>query len=779
MAGVTQFDRPAQMNIMNTYVPLNVGLLMGAVDKKRQAYQQSLAAIGETESMLDALNAIPGSVDEATLNTARQKAKGVIDEFGDRDLSDPFVIKELHSKISGVADSALLNKINESYKNYMTGMDYRARMGDKYNALLDQDDWSSWDSSKGVYNFNPSKVPTYVPKEQYLDKYFSQISKPRVLLEQGHDPYGRYLRGRTQGDVNKVIGSYANEYAASPSGQNEIKLWRMANPDDDRSELAIAKDILNEYGQRYVGISDFTPMTVSRTRGGTGSTKQQQPLVPYNPGYKNASEPGAADYKAVKGELKDLESKRDDLQPGTPEYNRVNNQIRDLEASMSRMNQYTKEEEQKFRKEAEEAELKAAADVAWRSGLYGSADEAYKDFVESTKGMTDTEKARRMNSISGAIWQPVKSGVVGLANMLNRGLLAPGDFIQSFVNDAYYDDQAGGEDNMTRKEHYQKIRENRRSMEPDAAYGSKDEFINHALRRQLFATEGYSNPSMWSRRKQYRNEFAPNVATENLSTYTAADLGMDQIGNLNYVTSPDGEKVVKSPWAAYAGEIKKNPSNFKIIQDKYNKDTKFNEYLQDLYVEITGSNMVMDPAGTISGSTTPKIEFTYVKNDDKGKPEETGTFMVDVANMNSNMLQDLKNTMYAQGRNQEVYHIEASTEERIPDKLYESEITNDKPLYIESRYIPYAVDKDKEGNPITVPWTYKVVPSTTPGEYKLLEGYRFGGKDYFEEVTDGVTGQPAEGSRNDILAYILQSYGRVRSQLDAAAQVAGGTDASW
>lgn len=249
---VNKYDRPIDSQFINTYVPIPFEQMVQAGALKQQRYDQTAAAIDASIAQAESINAAPGTQDAIERDLAVNKIHGIRDKYYSKDLSDPMVVRQLNNEIRSAVKPADIKKWETTFQSWQTQQKHKQQQiaRGEYNPLIDEDPISGWDSSTmGTYNY---LSPTYQGKEATLSQYFQGLSRHGRVL--GTTPEGYTKIGRTQEDINSILNQ-ANQYATTPGGQNEIKIFKKTNP-----ELAaqldtndnIARYIMNDYGQQFL-----------------------------------------------------------------------------------------------------------------------------------------------------------------------------------------------------------------------------------------------------------------------------------------------------------------------------------------------------------------------------------------------------------------------------------------------------------------------------------------------------------------------------------------------
>jgi len=246
-----RYEKPIAAQFMNTYVPIPFEQMVQAGAMKQERYDKGAAAFDQSLANAENINAIPGK--QADIRDQLVKDMyDIRDEFAGSDFSDPFVIRSLNQKIRTKAKPGVIKQLNENYDKYTLAQKYKQDLRAKrmYNPALDTDPANdpNWGGVGEIYDYQPG---AYLNKEDELFRYFKGMATTNRNIRR--DDEGYMISGRTQDDIDLIVGRDANEYASTPSGQDEIKLWRMAHPEEDElGDVAIASEIMNDYAQQWI-----------------------------------------------------------------------------------------------------------------------------------------------------------------------------------------------------------------------------------------------------------------------------------------------------------------------------------------------------------------------------------------------------------------------------------------------------------------------------------------------------------------------------------------------
>ena len=422
------YGQPAQAQFINTYVPLPMNQILNMVAQKQNRYAQGLSNIEQQQGIIQSIPAIAGSEDQQYLADVNNKVKQLVNDYANKDLSDITTVGEFNQKLNSVVDKERLGRIAQSYKNWLTNENYKkqAQLRGVYNPIIDKNPAAGWSSANGVYNYTS---PTYRPKELTLDKYFDEIRTPRLLEEAGTDQYGRQKRGRNINDLRKVVGAHAGEWLATQDGRNEVEIYRAQHPQESqgKNDLQIAKDIMNEYGQRYLGIYDYTsplvkPGSASQQRGYQGDLTVGIPEgASTEDNYKSAKEVN----KKI-SELQTAVSKYNQKMPGQHTAEEISENARN-EAQLNDLNAKKKAIEGQYQpkldKIAQDIKENTINDLMTKLGYS-------KEEAENALNTYTTHPVKRVLDNAQALEEKLYKGITGVAQSgfgVGFGIMGLGD----------------------------------------------------------------------------------------------------------------------------------------------------------------------------------------------------------------------------------------------------------------------------------------------------------------------------------------------------------------
>lgn len=275
MARINTYDQPAQAQFINTYVPIPFQEMMAAGQMKQERYDKAAGATDAMIGALDEIVAIPNSRDELRAKEYADKMRNIRDKYITRDLSDPFVQRELSNEINRNINKQDIRHIQESYQGYLN-----------YNKMLSQFElegrptpaWArqrfeGYDSTRsGVFTGNPEayKDPLAATQE-FLNNLKPDFIGSREETVNGVKT-GRIfsMSGITTNRIKDHVNKNIDAFMSLPAIQQMVR-GAMANGD-----TRDPKDIVLDYVQSHAPEWSYTnadnyafrPSYMSGTSGG-------------------------------------------------------------------------------------------------------------------------------------------------------------------------------------------------------------------------------------------------------------------------------------------------------------------------------------------------------------------------------------------------------------------------------------------------------------------------------------------------------------------------------
>ena len=268
------FDQPAQSQMINTYVQAPYQEILQAGLARQGRYDETLAAIQANQEYLDQLQAIQGTVHEDYLNQSRQKIEDISNQFSNKDLSDPFIRRQLRDEIRKQIDPTTINRIVQSKQNYDLAQkmkaeyDMRGLYYDPYDAAMDPARNKSL-QLKELYSYTPR---AFQDPEKMAGKYFESISPTKVVVPDEEFGIFKEVTSRSLNQLTQAVDSNWRTFADTPQGQWVLMQYRQRTGDNSTPDESVVKGYMNDVAKRYVMYAEDTagqiPGWTERSRGG-------------------------------------------------------------------------------------------------------------------------------------------------------------------------------------------------------------------------------------------------------------------------------------------------------------------------------------------------------------------------------------------------------------------------------------------------------------------------------------------------------------------------------
>jgi len=251
------YDQPAQSNVINTYVAAPYQEILQAGLAKQGRYDETLAAMQANQEYLDQLQAIEGTVHEDYLNKARTSIGNIASVFANKDLSDPFIRRQLRDEIRKQIDPATISRITESKKNYDTAqkmkaeLDMRGLYFEPYDKMSDPALTGSL-SLNDVYNYTPR---AFQDPEKVAGSYFESINPDKRIVSDESTGMITEVTERSLGKMRDAVSSNWRTFADTPQGQWVVQQYRQRSGDKSTTDESIVKGYLDDVAKRYAFVS--------------------------------------------------------------------------------------------------------------------------------------------------------------------------------------------------------------------------------------------------------------------------------------------------------------------------------------------------------------------------------------------------------------------------------------------------------------------------------------------------------------------------------------------
>lgn len=258
MARINRYDSPAESNYFNTFVPLPLDQITALGMKRQEDLERKQDAASKYIDQASLVDYIANSKDEEWV---KQSYLPLLQKHAEEamsvDLSNPVEWAKYSTRLRSLGTSDRIRRIEESKARWNQAQEMKQRLiaAGKYNQLLDEDPAIGWDSETGIYNYMPE---AYTDKAELFEQYYKHMkpqSKGIVTLPGGI----KVLRHAIDmNDIRNISNRAAQELAANPLGQQQVRLFRKMYPgiEKDLSDVDILKMQMEDYGKEYIRSDD-------------------------------------------------------------------------------------------------------------------------------------------------------------------------------------------------------------------------------------------------------------------------------------------------------------------------------------------------------------------------------------------------------------------------------------------------------------------------------------------------------------------------------------------
>ena len=323
---INRYDQPAQAQFMNTYVPIPFEEMLAAGKAKQDRYDKASMAVDSSIAAVDDILAIPNSQDEVRAKQYSDNLRSIRDKYISKDLSDPFVLREMSNEINRSIDKQDIQHIQQS------------RVGwEQYNKMLGQYEAEGYPSPGFEktdftgYSSKDTGVFTGTPRKQlnvYEDtrKFFEDI--PNTYLGIKDLGYGRkgLMHGKTKDRIVSHAENNIDAFMALPSVQQYIKGVRYYGDDQGRSNEEIALQYVKDHADEFRG-ENVTSTFDDPGYGQESSGSRREPEVQNIYGTDDTEPVSKRKIEQIKKELSTAISKAEDEETAQ----RLSNELKNIE----------------------------------------------------------------------------------------------------------------------------------------------------------------------------------------------------------------------------------------------------------------------------------------------------------------------------------------------------------------------------------------------------------------------------------------------------------------
>lgn len=248
---VSFLDRPAESNIINTYVQAPYQEILQAGLARQSRYDETLNALQANQEYLDQLQAIEGTAQEEYLNQSRQKIASIAEQYANKDLSNSYIRRQLRDEVRRNINPATINTIVQSKKNQELRNKYimEGKAKNMYYEPYEQLTDPILNKTLGVnqlYDYLPNLM---VDPDTYIGETYYKNLEPTVSSSVEGNENIRYTR-RSLKDLANAANRNILDFADTTQGKAILAVAQARG--DNRPKEEILRDVMAEVAPEYV-----------------------------------------------------------------------------------------------------------------------------------------------------------------------------------------------------------------------------------------------------------------------------------------------------------------------------------------------------------------------------------------------------------------------------------------------------------------------------------------------------------------------------------------------
>ena len=274
MAGINKYDQAAQAQFMNTYVPIPFEEMVMAGKQKQDRYDRAAGAVDSAIAAAEEITAIPFSADEIRAKDYVAKMRDIRDKYAARDISDPFVLREMSNELHRSVNKEDIKHIQQSYQGYLG---YQKQLAENEQRGTPTPEWDrqkfeGYDSSsQGVFTGTAATLKDPLKESQEFFNNLKPVALGSFIEKIDGVETGRIgtKSGITQTRILEHAKNNIDAFMRGPAVSQMID-GAIANG-DTRSRKEIALDYVQSHAPEWVQSSEdnlaYDPFYQSRARG--------------------------------------------------------------------------------------------------------------------------------------------------------------------------------------------------------------------------------------------------------------------------------------------------------------------------------------------------------------------------------------------------------------------------------------------------------------------------------------------------------------------------------
>ncbi len=248
---INKYDQPAQAQFINTYVPIPFEEMLAAGKAKQDRYDKASGAVDSAIAATEQITAIPFSHDEIRAKQYADTMRSIRDEYATKDLSDPFVLREMSNKLNSSINKKDIEHIQESYQGWVG---YNKQIAENAKKGTPTPDWDKqkfegYDSREGVFTGTPTpQLDPYGDTSQFMKQMGMTVKSTNKSIAPG---VNAIEYSKTPQEILDHAKKNIDAFMQQPSIQQYVKGIKLTGGGNGRSDKQIALDFVQENARQW------------------------------------------------------------------------------------------------------------------------------------------------------------------------------------------------------------------------------------------------------------------------------------------------------------------------------------------------------------------------------------------------------------------------------------------------------------------------------------------------------------------------------------------------
>lgn len=274
---ISQYDQPAQSNLINTYVPVPFQEILQAGIARQGRYDDTLQALQANQEYLDQLQAIEGTIQEDYLNQSRQKIQDIASQYANKDLSNAYIRRQLRDDVRRNINPATISNIIQSKKNYDAAQKMKAELDARglYFEPYDRTQDPAITGSLGINDLYQYTPRAFQDPDELIINRFKSLPVAESSTVEGNQIFRRQSN---EAAISQTMNETVRNIKDSPQGEwiiRQAKANGTYTGDDNETVQRYIESLRPEYTINNKIHQGFVPEYMLK-----GNDKQ--PDIPFN-----------------------------------------------------------------------------------------------------------------------------------------------------------------------------------------------------------------------------------------------------------------------------------------------------------------------------------------------------------------------------------------------------------------------------------------------------------------------------------------------------------------